>query len=236
MPFGNGNWVDLTIAAVRPRRGQRVRRATGVLLMTIGAAVFVLASAFLGYASYTNWQLSHVVAVVAAAPVTEVAALTPTEVQARSAQAAVPQPKPLLPANRIVIGSIELDAKVVELGTHEERGQLVWDTAAHAVGWYRTTALPGQGGNIVMSGHISSPLRGEGSIFRRLPEVKIGDTVLLETPDGQYRYAVFSREIVPPTAVGVMSPTPSETLTLITCYPDLVYSHRLVVQAWPVEG
>src|SRR3972149_2216177 len=92
MPFGNGNWVDLTIAAVRPRRGQRVRRATGVLLMTIGATVFVLASAFLGYASYTNWQLSHVVAVVAAAPVTEGAALAPTEGQARSAPGVGPGP------------------------------------------------------------------------------------------------------------------------------------------------
>jgi LPXTG-site transpeptidase (sortase) family protein len=211
--------------------GRALRRRTGAAFMTLGIALLVLAAVFLGYSQYVSWQLSHVVMLAEAAPlpdplppVTEVAAQIPVT------------PKPLAPAQRIQIGSIQLDAKVVELGTHEEKGQLVWDTAAHAVGWYRTTALPGQGSNVVMSGHISSPLKGEGSIFRRLPEVTIGDTIVLETSASRHGYRVVSRQIVSPTEIGVMAPTPSETLTLITCYPDLIYSHRLVVQAQPIGG
>ena len=235
MSFGNGYWVDLSMATARPRRVLRLRRATGALFMAVGAIALLLASAFLAYVQYTDWQLSHVVAVVEVAA-TDVAALPPLDVQSPQAEVSLLGPKPLVPAERIMIDSIALDSKVVELGTRLEKGQLVWDTADHAVGWYRTTALPGQGSNIVMSGHISSPLRGEGSIFRRLPEVQVGDSVVLQTAVGQYRYEVFSREVVSPTAVGVMAPTATETLTLITCYPDLVYSHRLVVQARPVEG
>jgi LPXTG-site transpeptidase (sortase) family protein len=32
-----------------------------------------------------------------------------------------------------------------------------------------------------------------------------------------------------------MDPTPDETLTLITCVPDGIYDHRLVVQAKRVD-
>ena len=226
------------VVATPPAHSRRVRRVAGSLFMIMGVALLLLSSAFLGYVQYTDWQLSHVVTLVEAAPIAEPSispALETPHQPEEEASVVAPEP-PLVPAHRILIPSIDLDARVVELGTREEKGQLVWDTAAHAVGWYYTTALPGQGSNIVMSGHISSPLRGEGSIFRHLPNVKIGDVVLLETSAGQHRYEVFAREIVPPTAIGVMAPTPTETLTLITCYPDLVYSHRLVLQAVPVEG
>ena len=107
----------------------------------------------------------------------------------------------------------------------------MWDTASHAVGWYGSTALPGYGGNIVMSGHISSPLRGEGSIFRRLPDVAVGDLVVLETAATQSTYVIVRRDIVAPTEVEVMASTSTERLTLITCYPDFIYLHRLVVTA-----
>lgn len=227
MSVGNGYLVDLTVAAMRPTSG-RVRRFTGKLFMAIGLGLLCLSAAFLGYVQYTNRQLAQIVANEPSGALTEVLSLQP--------QGSLVPTKPLLPAQRIAIPSIGLDSKVIDLGTRVESGQLVWETPAHAVGWYRTTALPGQSSNIVMSGHISSPLRGEGSIFRRLPEVTVGDIVVLETDAGQHRYRVVSRAIVSPTAVSVMAPTPTETLTLITCYPDLIYSHRLVVQAQPLEG
>jgi LPXTG-site transpeptidase (sortase) family protein len=204
----------------------------GVSLIAIGVGLLVVSAAFFGYMQYTTWQLSNVVTVVEAA---SMSAWEPSP-SSGADLGPVNEPKPLLPAHRIIIDSIELDSKVIELGTHEENGQLVWDTPAHAVGWYKMTAVPGQGSNVVMSGHISSPLRGEGSIFRRLPEVEIGDVIVLETATGQHSYGVVSREVVPPTAVNVMAPTPSETVTLITCYPDLIYSHRLVVQAQPIPS
>lgn len=130
---------------------------------------------------------------------------------------------------RLVIPSIALDARVVEVGIVIENGKLVWDTAAYAVGFHRGTALPGTRGNAVMAGHISSPMSGKGEVFRRLPELRIGDRVEVYIGERRVIYEVTELRVVPPTAIHVMNPTEDATLTLITCYPDRLYSKRLVV-------
>ena len=136
-------------------------------------------------------------------------------------------------AERIRIPSIGVDAKVVELGIKLERGQWVWETASHAVGHLLGSADPGEMGNVALTGHISSPVKGEGSVFASLPRVKEGDWIFVESQAGAFAYRVKEIRLVGPTDVEVLYPTSSETLTLITCYPDLVYSHRLVVVATP---
>lgn len=130
---------------------------------------------------------------------------------------------------RLVIAKIGLDAKVTEVGTTIENGKPIWETAAFAVGYYRGTAEPGTKGNTVMAGHISSPVSKKGDIFRHLPEVRIGDQLDVYMGDKRVSYEVSEIRTVPPTAVQVMGPTPDATLTLLTCYPDNVYSKRLVV-------
>jgi len=134
----------------------------------------------------------------------------------------VAQPAERPPADWIYIPRIRVDSEVVELGTKIEKGQVVWETPNKVVGHAKGTGNPGGPGNIVMYGHISSPLRGEGSIFKRLPDLQVGDDV--------YLYVVETK-VVLPSDVSVMDPTPDETLTLITCVPDWVYSHRLIVTA-----
>ncbi len=149
---------------------------------------------------------------------------------AGSGNANQPPPK-LPPVNRIVIPKIELDSSVVEISTKIEKGELIWQTASNAVGHHQGTADPGEVGNIVLSGHIRS-LR-EGMVFNRLPQLAPGDTVYLYSEFGKFRYKVVETKVVLPTAVEVMDPTPDITLTLITCVPDWVYSHRLIVIAKP---
>jgi sortase A len=122
---------------------------------------------------------------------------------------------------------------VVEVGITVENGKPVWETAAFAVGFYRGSALPGTRGNTVMAGHISSPVSKKGDIFRRLPEVRIGDRIDVFVGDRRVSYDVTEIKVVPPTAVQVMAPMPDAILTLITCYPDGVYSSRLVVVGRP---
>jgi sortase A len=143
----------------------------------------------------------------------------------------VPQKLPsvqALPAKRLIVPTIGLDSKVIQLGTHlDKRGQLAWETAPFAIGHHRGTAGPGQDGNMVLSGHISSP--NEGAIFHRLPDLKVGEGVIVATDERQYLYRVVDRKVVTPDEVSVMEPTPDSTATLITCYPDGIYSHRLVV-------
>jgi LPXTG-site transpeptidase (sortase) family protein len=145
----------------------------------------------------------------------------------------VPQKLPsvqALPAKRLVIPTIGLDSKVIQLGTHlDKHGQLAWETAPFAIGHHRGTAGPGQNGNMVLSGHISSP--GEGAVFHHLPDLKVGEGVIVATDERQYLYRVVDRKVVTPDEVSVMEATPDPTATLITCVPDGIYSHRLVVTA-----
>lgn len=137
--------------------------------------------------------------------------------------------------DRIVIRSIGLDAKVVDVGATVQDGKAVWETAAFAVGFYRNTAMPGQPGNAVLAGHISSPVSHKGDIFRHLPSVRIGDQVdvylATDGPGGDTKvsYVISQLNVVQPDATQVMGPTSDATLTLLTCYPDNVYTHRLVV-------
>jgi LPXTG-site transpeptidase (sortase) family protein len=132
--------------------------------------------------------------------------------------------------DRLIIASIGLDTKVIPLGSHyNEQGELLWDTAPFAAGHHIGTANPGEPGNVVISGHISSI--HEGAVFKRLPEIKIGDGVAVITDDRNYLYQVVDTNIVEPTQIEVMNATADQMLTLLTCFPDGIYSHRLVVTA-----
>jgi sortase A len=134
------------------------------------------------------------------------------------------------PPERLVIPSIALDTKVVGIGTHPDRsGNLVWETAAFAVGHHEGTANPGQIGNVVLSGHISSP--NEGAVFRRLPQLKVDDGFAIITAQQSFLYRVRDVRVVTPSAVDVLDHTDRAVATLITCVPDGIYSHRLVIRA-----
>ena len=94
-----------------------------------------------------------------------------------------------LPARRVVIPTIGLDSKVIQLGTTlDRRGQIAWETAPFAVGQHKGLAGPGQNGNMVLSGHISSP--NEGAVFHHLPELKLGEGVIVSTEERQFLYRV----------------------------------------------
>jgi LPXTG-site transpeptidase (sortase) family protein len=141
-----------------------------------------------------------------------------------------PPISPTLPARRVVIPTIGLDSKIIQLGTKLDRkGQLAWETAPFAVGQHKGLAGPGQNGNMILSGHISSP--SEGNIFHSLPELKVGQGVIVATEERQYLYRVTDVKTVTPDKVEVLDQTPEPTATLITCVPDGIYSHRLVVTA-----
>src|SRR5205823_7601892 len=120
------------------------------------------------------------------------------------------------------------------VGTKVENGQLVWATADHAVGHLIGTSIPGGTGNMVLSGHISSPVKGEGNIFRSLPSLadKIGSRVSVQNGDGAwFIYEIVGTKVVLPTVTAVIDPTPAPALTLLTCVPDGVYTHRFVALA-----
>jgi len=85
-------------------------------------------------------------------------------------------------------------------------------TLRRAVGHIPGTALPGAKGNIGLAGH-------RDTFFRPLRNIQTNDIIELQTESGIYRYAVESTRIVGPRDIGVLAPSGSESLTLVTCYP-----------------
>lgn len=82
-----------------------------------------------------------------------------------------------------------------------------------AVGHISGTALPGEEGNVGLSGH-------RDTFFRQLRDIQLDDRITLTTPQGGYQYTVVSTQIVDPSDVTVLDPDgESELLTLVTCYP-----------------
>lgn len=122
-------------------------------------------------------------------------------------------------ATRIIIPAIDVDAPVVQGDG--------WEQLKKGVGQHVGSADPGQTGNVVLSAH--NDIYGE--IFRHLDRLEAGDEVTVQTPRQSFTYRIEGWQIVAPTEVGVMDPTESPTLTLISCYPYLVNSERIVVTA-----
>jgi sortase A len=81
-----------------------------------------------------------------------------------------------------------------------------------AVGHIRETALPGESGNVALTGH-------RDTFFRPLRNIRSGDEITFKTVDAEVHYQVKSTAIVPPSDISVLQPTSEPTLTLITCFP-----------------
>jgi len=135
----------------------------------------------------------------------------------------LPTPAPEQP-RRMIIPAINVDAPVVQ--------GVGWDQLKKGIGQVPGTALPGQVGNSVYAAH--NDIYGE--LFRHLDQLKPGDEVRLYTASQEFRYIVREWKIVEPTEVSVMDPTPTTTLTLISCYPYLVDTQRIIVFADLVTG
>lgn len=126
-------------------------------------------------------------------------------------------------ATRIVIPSIGVDAPIGE-GTD-------WESLKYKVGHQPGTANPGQRGNMVLAAH--NDIYGE--LFRYLPDVPVGEIITIYAGDEAFRYQITERRIITPDQVEVMLPTTGPTTTLISCYPYLIDTHRIVLFGELVE-
>jgi sortase A len=103
---------------------------------------------------------------------------------------------------------------------------------------YGNTAIPGQPGNVAIFGHSSNDWWEPGNfkfVFVLLDKLSPGDKVSLDYGAKRYTYEVTGSKIVEPTAVDVLNPTPTPTLTLITCTPPGTSLRRLVVTAKQID-
>jgi sortase A len=131
---------------------------------------------------------------------------------------AIPSPGPRS-ATRLVIPAIKIDVPVVE--------GVDWEQLKRGAGHLVGSANPGERGNCFIAGH--NDIYGE--IFRDLEELKIGDEILVYAGQQSFRYIVRATRIVEPDDLSVMESTSTPILTLLTCYPYMIDSHRLVAIA-----
>ena len=131
-------------------------------------------------------------------------------------------------------GTIQMDSIDLDLPLWDDAGVV---PLRYGAGILKDSVLPGQEGNLVILGHR---MKTYGSIFNRLGEIKIGDEVIIETTDGNiYVYIVDQIEsAIKPSALPdyiEQSDSDGVRLTLVTCTPTGVGSHRLIVIAHLAE-
>lgn len=107
------------------------------------------------------------------------------------------------------------------------------DDLRRGPGHYAHTALPGQIGNFVVSGHRTT----YSAPFNKLDRLRPGDRILIDTRSTQYVYKVTRSQVVSPTRIEVTSPVPfhpgrkpkQKLITLTTCHPKYSAAQRLIV-------
>jgi LPXTG-site transpeptidase (sortase) family protein len=159
---------------------------------------------------------------------------------ADAAERAAAEPPETGYAVHLAIPSIKLDTVVQQGGIVEDAdGNPEWETLPFvAVHYGDLTSLIGAPGNAVIAGHVVT--LSEGNVFRFLYQLDLGDQVQVWDDHAlEHDFQVVDVKLVPPADTSVMQPTPSETLTLITCGGTFdpvkrEFSDRLIVTAHPV--
>lgn len=105
------------------------------------------------------------------------------------------------------------------------------DSLKRGVGHVESTVYPGQGEQIVLSGH-------RDTVFRDFGELEYGDTFVVQMPYGDFEYEIRDHTIVDRYDTSVIGPMGEEVLVVTTCYPFEFYGFapdRFVFYAYPVS-
>ena len=140
------------------------------------------------------------------------------------------------PPTRLRIPALGLDAQVRGLRILDLGDARAYETPDKVVGHIPESAAPGARGNVWLFGHLESPVRGEGSIFRNLPKVydllQQGQAVyvVVDSIDGSFLYQVREFRRVPEEEMSLQQ-SEEPLLTMVTCWPRLKYDERILVTA-----
>lgn len=137
------------------------------------------------------------------------------------------------PEPKIIIPKINVEIPVVytEPSIEEEKVQKALESG---VVHYATTPNPGELGNGVIFGHSSNNILNKGDYkfaFVLLKRLENGDTFMLQKDGKRFVYKVFSKKVVKPEDVSVLTDGQGKpaTFSLITCDPPGTSLNRLVV-------
>lgn len=128
---------------------------------------------------------------------------------------------------RLVIPAIDVDLPVYH-GTTER-------TLAKGIGHLFGSQLPvgGPGTHALLTGHTGIP---EATLFDNLDQLEIGDAFYISVAGEHLKYEVSELDVVLPNETETLAPVVGEDLvTLITCTPYGINTHRLLVTGHRVE-
>lgn len=94
------------------------------------------------------------------------------------------------------------------------------------------TALPGERGNVFISGHSAlSNFWSKQAFFARLPDIKTGDRIEIDANGAKFAYQVIEMKIIDPTDISIIAPPDDKGryISLMTCVPPGLNFKRLVV-------
>ena len=132
---------------------------------------------------------------------------------------------------KISIPILKIKDAVVSVGSMDLKKSLIQ---------YPQTALPGQLGNGVIFGHSVLPQffnpKSYLTIFSTLYRLKLGDEILIDFDNIQYKYLVEEMFEVQPTDLSVLEQRfDGKYLTLVTCSPPGTYLRRLIIKSRIVD-
>lgn len=143
----------------------------------------------------------------------------------------------LAPATLVRIPIIGLTASTIELGViTTDEGHLKYESPIFDVGIIPGHTTPGELGNTWLFGHLESPFRDEGAVFRDLPKVhdfmRRGEAVyvIVDSDDGSFLYQATEFRIMKQEDVTFWG-SDGRTATLVCSWPKFVYDERVVVTA-----
>jgi sortase A len=198
------------LAACGNSKKAAVAPATTVAAATTAVATTRAATTTTVAATTTTTVAPTTTTTIAPATTTTVAATTTTE-----------EGYEAVTNDNVGIGKIEIP----KLGVTEYMFEgIELSVLDNGPGHWPDTAMPGEVGNMVIAGHRVSHTRP----FYRINELGIGDEVFFSTDGKKYRYEVTGTEIVDPSAVRIVDPTPTATATLFACHPPGSVAYRWV--------
>lgn len=138
------------------------------------------------------------------------------------------------PEPRLIIPKLNIDVPVAfGIQTSEVDAYMNQGVAQFSIPG--ANALPGQVGNLVISGHSAGDIYSSNPykfIFSGLERLENGDLIYINYDSVRYTYQMTKREVVEPTDVAALIyPTEKPVLTLITCTPLGTSRYRLLITA-----
>ena len=98
-------------------------------------------------------------------------------------------------------------------------------------GHYPDTPLPGGPGTAAIAGHRTT----YGAPFRNIDDLRRGDRIIVDMPDGRYIYRVERVKIVDDQDLSVLEPVGHKRLMLSACHPLYSAAERVIVFARQVR-